>query len=472
MCYEVLARVLVCAPGGRAAVKVVLTGYRGTGKTTVGRLVATRLGLPFHDTDALVEARAGRPIPAIFAAEGEEGFRALERKVCAGLAGTEGVIATGGGAVLDAENIESLRRGASVFLLENSPEELARRCATGDRPALTALQPLEEIRTVLAARCDAYRAAADHCVWTGCQTPDEVAGQVMATLAARPSATLRAELAALNPSPVDAEAVDAALAGGALLCAVAGHPIGHSRSPALFARLCARYGLPYAYTRIDCADPVAVLRLAARLDLRGLSVTLPLKEAMLPYCDTLSPDAAAIGAVNTVVRCGERFHGSNTDWLGVRAPLAHLAGSETRAVVLGAGGAAAAAVYALGSLGMDVTVLARDAGRAAALASRFGATSDTLAAFDPAATDVVVHATPVGMTPDTASLLEESQLRPGMTVFDLVYTPAETPLLDRARRAGATVVQGTALFAYQAGAQFEAFFGIRVPITVVEEALR
>ena len=176
--------------------------------------------------------------------------------------------------------------------------------------------------------------------------------------------------------------------------------------------------------------------------------------------------------MNTVVRCGGRLHGSNTDWLGVRAPLAHLAGRGCRAVVLGAGGAAAAAVYALGSLGMDVTVLARDAGRAAALASRFGAASGSLAAFDPAGTDVVVHATPVGMAPDTASLLEESQLRPGMTVFDLVYTPAETPLLERARRAGATVVPGTALFAHQAAAQFEAFFGIRVPISVIEEALR
>ena len=88
------------------------------------------------------------------------------------------------------------------------------------------------------------------------------------------------------------------------------------------------------------------------------------------------------------------------------------------------------------------------------------------------ATDVVVHATPVGMTPNTGALLDESQLRPGMTVFDLVYTPALTPLIEQARRAGATAIPGTALFAHQAAAQFEAFFGIRVPITVVEEALR
>ena len=448
--------------------KVVLIGYRGTGKTSVGRLVAERLGIPFVDTDALIEARAGRPIPAIFAADGEEGFRVLEREVCTGLAGAQGVIATGGGAVLDQVNVEALRRGARVFLLEGSPEELARRCAAGDRPALTGLPPLDEIRTLLAARHGAYRAAADHCIWTGCRGPDAVAGQVVAALADRPPEAVRAELAALNPFSDEAEAIDAALAAGARLCAVAGRPIGHSRSPALFARLAAHYGLPYAYARIDSADPVAALGLAARLDLRGLSVTLPLKEAVLPYCHSLSPDAAAIGAVNTIVRCGGRFHGSNTDWLGVRAPLAHLAGTGCRAAVLGAGGAAAAAAYALGSLGMDVTVLARDAEKAGALASRFGAASAPLAAFDPAATDVVVHATPVGMAPDTNSLLRESQLRPGMTVFDLVYTPAETPLLRRARRIGAAVVPGTALFAHQAAAQFEAFFGIHAPISLVE----
>ncbi len=451
--------------------KVVLAGYRGTGKSTVGRLLAARLDLPFLDTDALVERRAGRPIPAIFADDGEARFRELEREVCAGLADATGVIATGGGAVCDPANVAALRRGARVFLLEGPPEVLASRCARSDRPALTALPPLDEVRAVLAARRDAYRAAADHCVWTGCRSPDEVAGAVLAALAARPLAALRAELGALNPFPGEAAAVDDALAGGARLCAVAGHPIGHSRSPALFARLFEEYGLPYAYTRIDAADPAVVLGLAARLDLRGLSVTLPLKGAIVPHCDTLSPDAEAIGAVNTVVRCGNRVHGSNTDWVGVRAPLAHLDGRGCRAVVLGAGGAAAAAVYALRDLGMDVTVLARDPAKAGALASRFEASAGPLAAFDPARTDVVVHATPVGMAPDGGALLDESQLRPGMTVFDLVYTPAETPLLERARRAGATAIPGTALFAHQAAAQVEAFFGIRVPISVVEEAL-
>ncbi|NLX49461.1 MAG: bifunctional shikimate kinase/shikimate dehydrogenase [Methanospirillum sp.] len=451
--------------------KVILIGFRGTGKTTVGRLVAERLGLPFLDTDALVEARAGRPIPAIFEAEGEEGFRRLERQVCAGLAGAAGVIATGGGAVLDPANVEALRRGARVVLLEASPEEIAARCAGGDRPALTPLGPFDEVRALLAARAGAYRAAADCCVWTGCRAPGEVAGAVLAALDEKPSPSDRAALAALNPVPGEAARVDAALARGAGLCAVLGHPVAHSRSPALFARLFDCYGLPYAYTRVDHPDPGEAVRLARRCGARGLSVTVPHKEAAAALCDSLAPDAARIGAVNTIVQCGGRLHGANTDWLGVRAPLAHLAGRGCRATVLGAGGVAASAVFALQDLGMAVTVLARNPARAAALAARFGAVSGPLSAFDPRGTDVVVNATPVGMAPNTGCLLEEEDLGPGMIVFDLVYTPAETPLLRRARRAGAAAVPGTELFAVQAAAQFEAFFGIRVPIPVVEEAL-
>lgn len=452
--------------------KLVLIGARGAGKTMVGRLLADRMGVPFLDTDQLIEATAGQSIPAIFAAEGESGFRRRERAVCASLAGAQGVIATGGGVVLDPANVAALREHARVVWLAAPPEELAVRCASSDRPPLTALKAEDEARAVLVAREHLYRSAADHCAWTGCRDPLAVAAGVLAWLEARPSAPLRKELAAANPDPFEAAMVDRAVTDGSLLCAVVGHPVGHSRSPAVFARLAEIHGLPYAFTRIDAASAEAAVSLARRLDLRGLSVTIPFKDAMLGHCDTLSPEAEAIGAVNTVVQCGGRLFGLNTDWLGVRAPLAHLGGQDLRAAVLGAGGAAAAAVYALVDLGVEVTVLARHAERATALAARFGVGSGSLQEFDPARTDVVVHATPVGMEPDTASLLGPGDLRPGMTIFDLVYTPPETPLLRLARAAGATTVPGTALFAHQAAAQCEAFFGLRVSAAEVEEALR
>lgn len=467
-----MARVLGRAAGGGPPVKLVLVGARGAGKTTVGRHLAERLGTRFLDTDALVEAAAGRPVTAIFAEEGEAGFRRRERAVCASLADVDGVIATGGGVVLDPANVAALRRHARVIWLAAPPDELAARCAGSDRPPLTGLGAEEEARAILTAREPLYRAAADHCAWTGCRDPAAVVAGVLTWLENRPSAALREELAAANPDPGEAAVVDRELTDGRLLCAVVGHPIGHSRSPAVFARLAEMYGLPYAYTRIDAPSADAAVSLARRLGLRGLSVTIPFKEAMLRQCDLLSPEAEAIGAVNTVVQSEGRFFGLNTDWLGVRAPLARLGGRGLRAVVLGAGGAAAAAAYALVDLGMEVTVLARHPGRAIALAARFGAGSGTLAEFDPTRTDVVVNATPVGMAPDTASILGPDDLRDGMTVFDLVYTPPETPLLRFARAAGATTVPGTALFAHQAAAQCEAFFGLRVSAAEVEEALR
>ena len=452
--------------------KLVLVGARGAGKTTVARLLAERLGVPFLDTDMLVEERAGRPVPEIFAEEGEVSFRRRERAVCTSLADVAGVIATGGGVVLDPANVAALRRDARVVWLAAPPDELAARCAGSDRPPLTGLGAEEEARAVLAAREPLYRAAADHCTWTGCRDPPAVAGEVLAWLEHRLPSGLRKELAAANPCPDEAAAVDRVLAEGRLVCAVVGHPVGHSRSPAVFARLIEVYGLPYVYTRIDAPTADTAVSLARRLDLRGLSVTIPFKEEVLRHCDALSPEAEAIGAVNTVVQSEGRLYGLNTDWIGVRAPLAHLGGQDLRAVVLGSGGAAAAAVFALADLGMTVTVLARRPDRAAALAARFGVGFGSLGEFHPDRTDVVVHTTPVGMAPDTSSLLGPGDLRPGMTIFDLVYTPPETPLLRLARAAGATTVPGTALFVHQAAAQCEAFFGIRVSAAEVEEALR
>jgi len=166
-----------------------------------------------------------------------------------------------------------------------------------------------------------------------------------------------------------------------------------------------------------------------------------------------------------VVWCGGRSYGYNTDWIGIREPLADARGSK--AVVLGAGGAAAAAVYALRSLSMEVTVLNRTVGAAEALAGRFGCASGPLEAFDRLDPGVVINATPVGMEPDTRSLLKKTQLKPSMTVFDLVYTPPETPLIRLARTTGCRVIPGTELFVRQAAAQFAHFTGISAPLELV-----
>jgi len=163
------------------------------------------------------------------------------------------------------------------------------------------------------------------------------------------------------------------------------------------------------------------------------------------------------------------MYGHNTDWLGVRIPLVHRRGG--RAVVLGAGGAAAAAVYALLSLDMDVTVLARRSEAAMALADRFRCRWGAMEDFRGSDADVVVHTTPVGMEPDTRSLLAPCDLERKMTVFDLVYTPPETPLLQAAREAGCETIPGTEMFVHQAAEQFRLITGIAVSPELVREML-
>jgi len=200
---------------------------------------------------------------------------------------------------------------------------------------------------------------------------------------------------------------------------------------------------------------------------RGVSVTIPFKQEIIPLIDEVDEHAAQqIGAVNTVVFACGTSRGYNTDWIGVRKPLVDLKGSK--AVLLGAGGAAAGAAYALTDLDMDVTILNRTPEKAKVLAERFGCRWGGLADFDSIHPDVVVNSTPLGMKPGDLSPLREDQLHKGMTVFDLVYTPPVTPLIEAAQRAGCTTITGTEMFIGQAKEQFYLFFGIDIP----EEKIR
>jgi shikimate kinase len=151
---------------------LVLIGPRGSGKSSVGQLAARLLGWDFVDTDVLVEAR-GRTIAEVFAAEGEPGFRALEREVISDLRPADNtVIATGGGAVLDAANRDHLAALGSVIYLHATPECLVARIAGSDRPPLTDADPLEEMRRVLEHREPLYRALADAVLDTETLDPD------------------------------------------------------------------------------------------------------------------------------------------------------------------------------------------------------------------------------------------------------------------------------------------------------------
>ena len=458
--------------------RIVLTGFRGTGKSEVGKVLARQLNLPLLDTDALVEQKTGRSIPSIFHEEGEERFRAEERDVIASLPPDNVIISTGGGAVIDSKNMEHLRRQSLLILLSADIDAIESRLARSPRPPLTSLPLREEISELLDQRRQHYYASADFCVDTS-ETTAEAAGQKVLHFLSGGNSSSKQRTTAMQffktgrIPPLALQKLEQVLLGSdrdpqTRIMGVAGYPCAHSKSPALFNGLFERYGLNYHYTWFEDPYIAEIMKIARCADVKGLSVTIPFKADVMEYVDEVDEHAAqSIGAVNSVVfACGTAI-GYNTDWLGVRKPLIHLKGAK--AVLLGAGGVAAAAAYALVDLDMDLTILNRTPATAKILADRFGCKSADWDAFDTIKPDLVVNATPLGMEPDTRSPLKEDQILSEMTVYDLVYTPPETPLIQTAQKKGCHTILGTEMFIHQAREQFYLNFGIDVPDTIIRE---
>lgn len=176
---------------------VVLTGFMASGKTAVGRRLARRLGYDFVDTDQLIEDRAGRSIPEIFAADGEAAFRQMERDTIAGLAPPQpAVIATGGGTFVDAENRAALHRLGPVVCLVTSPEVILERVGRSDkRPLAQGPDAAERLRKLFEARLPFYRMA-DVMVETDGLSVDQAAARVAAAIAPRLKNAARSDAAA------------------------------------------------------------------------------------------------------------------------------------------------------------------------------------------------------------------------------------------------------------------------------------
>ena len=247
-----------------------------------------------------------------------------------------------------------------------------------------------------------------------------------------------------------------------------GWPLDHTLSPAIHNAAFRRLGLDWTYY----AWPVPPESLEAAiggiraLGAMGANVTMPHKEAVIDQLDEVSGDAQAVGAVNTIQRYGDVLIGHNTDVDGFSSFLESDAGVEAagaRALVLGSGGAARAVVKALDSLGAEeVIVAARDlergdevrviAGRARAEAAPWGRAVRLVPEMD-----FVVNATPLGMEGDDP--LPGAIFRPGQLVVDLVYSPPASPLVRRARAAGADAWGGLGMLVHQAAASFRIWTG-------------
>ncbi|MEO1696911.1 MAG: type I 3-dehydroquinate dehydratase [Planctomycetota bacterium] len=429
---ERLALLAAAARAGATAVDVDALFASSTSSVDVPRILSTHAAGPDAESleaaygRALGHARACDLVKVIPAcATAEEGFavlRWLERRR------PERAVVFGSGAAAVFTRLLAPRFGSSLVYVRPSAAVEAAVAAAGHEPLVRAAPgqpPADEVRAVWAA-------ARDH------------------------------------------DALDVA--------AVLGRPIEHSASPAIHGAACAELGLDGVLV------PIAPDGLGQALDLphlRGASVTAPFKSDAARAAARTSEAVDAIGAANTLFRTDDvdGWQAANTDVDGIVAALVG-AGARleagTTAVVVGAGGAARAAVWALASRGVAVTVAARSEERAQALAAHFGprlgADGGTVVGvrLDAlgdgfARPDVLVHTTPLGTGGRGRAPVPDALLGPGVRVLDAVYDPARTELLRRAARAGAVPISGGAWFLGQAWAQFGLIFGAQLEGLAAEE---
>jgi len=263
-----------------------------------------------------------------------------------------------------------------------------------------------------------------------------------------------------------------------LRAALIGSGIQESRTPWMHMAEGARLGLDYSYALIDfdalglpASSLKAVLNEAAARGFAGLNITHPFKQSVIPHLDVLSPESAAIGAVNTIVFAGDRTVGHNTDcWGFAESFRAQMQGADLgRVLVLGAGGAGRAVAHSLRELGAsEIEIFDLDPQPATDLAATLNAAPGPLRAsvthdivVAAASATGIVNATPVGMAKYPGMPVPASALRPDLWVADVIYFPAETELLRSALAAGSRTMSGGGMAVFQAVKAFELLTGRR-----------
>ena len=272
------------------------------------------------------------------------------------------------------------------------------------------------------------------------------------------------------------------------VCALLGFPAHHSMGPAIHNTAFEELKLPFVYVAHDVApaDLAAAIAGTRALGYRGLSITMPHKVAALDFVDEVDATARAIGCINTVVNDHGRLLGYNSDGQGALDALARagIAISSRRVLVLGSGGAARAVAMTvalhgrpaelevLGVVEDELAHLGRDIGEKSAIQPRAQRLDDTTLAAAVERAEVLLHCTPVGMTPEKErTLVPRNLLRPELAVFDAVYNPRRTLLLKEAAALGCRVVEGMEMFLGQAMVQFELWTGQPAPAEAMRQVI-
>jgi len=270
------------------------------------------------------------------------------------------------------------------------------------------------------------------------------------------------------------------------LVGVFGHPVAENPTVVMHEAAYAELGLNWRYLTIEVlpGDLAAAMAGMRAFNMRGINLTIPHKVAVLQYLDEVRPAAALMGAVNTVMREGDRLIGENTDGKGFMTALTKDAAVDPRGkrvVVLGAGGAARAITVELALAGAErLTVINRSPERGRELVALLNARTPVKAEFAPwsgahaipAGTDLLINATSIGLFPNVHEKPEIAydSIVPGMVVCDVIHTPT-TPFLDEARQRGAQTLDGLGMLVYQGAIGFRLWTGLEAPVKVMYDAL-
>ena len=259
------------------------------------------------------------------------------------------------------------------------------------------------------------------------------------------------------------------------IAAVIGDPVRHSLSPRLHNAGFAALGLDWFYVACPVAKGQAAQAIEAMrtLGIEGLSVTMPHKKSVAVAVDDLSPTAAKLGAVNCVRRDGDWLVGENTDGVGfvdsLRSQL-QMDPDGLTIVIVGAGGAARSIALAMAEHGAQVGIFNRTATSAEEVVEIVGAASSVVQEEAIRDADVIVNATPLGMSDDSLPF-DPSLLSKGQSLIDLIYEPEKTALLVEAESLGVKTLNGVGMLLHQAGAQFQLWTGCEPPLKEMAQAV-
>ncbi|MGD8992567.1 MAG: shikimate dehydrogenase [Desulfobacterales bacterium] len=252
-----------------------------------------------------------------------------------------------------------------------------------------------------------------------------------------------------------------------------GNPVDHSLSPVMHNQAFAETGCNAVYLAFCVSEPGAAIKSFRALNVKGVSVTLPHKVAVMEYLDDIEKTAASIGAVNTIVRHNGKLIGYNTDCQGaIKALQTQTTIDGKAAAIIGAGGAARAIGLGLSGVARRLTILNRTRKTGERLAADLKADFLPLEECQPKRYDIMINTTPVGMHPDTtATPIARQALSKEMVVMDIVYNPLNTRLLKEAAAKGCRTITGLDMFVFQGALQFELWTGIQAPVEVMRAAV-